>query len=125
MPPNRRHDSAKFTGTATPDPSNAGRYTLELAVAVAADPVNFDTVIYQRVAGCCSGWTKVQTGTAVPWNLPAAGFVGRAAGGQKGSGENPIEKEAIAITGTRGMAETAMPLSHLKVGRLVESPIEA
>ena len=44
-------DSAKFTGTATPDPSNAGRYTLELAVAVAADPVNFDTVIYQASGG--------------------------------------------------------------------------
>jgi hypothetical protein len=44
-------DTAKFTGTAVPDPSNAGRYTLKLVIAVAADPGDFTTVIYQAGGG--------------------------------------------------------------------------
>lgn len=44
-------DTAKFVGTATPDPLNAGRYTMKLGVTVAADPVNFTTVIYQAGGG--------------------------------------------------------------------------
>jgi len=44
-------DTAKFTGTAVPDPANAGRYTMKLAIAVAADPGNFTTVIYQAGGG--------------------------------------------------------------------------
>jgi hypothetical protein len=44
-------DTATFSGTASPDPVNAGRYTLKLGIAVAADPVNFTTVIYQADGG--------------------------------------------------------------------------
>jgi hypothetical protein len=44
-------DTAKFTGTATPDPANSGRYTMKLGIMVAADPVNFNTVIYQAGGG--------------------------------------------------------------------------
>jgi hypothetical protein len=44
-------DTAKFSGTATPDPVNAGRYTMKLGITVAADPVNFTTVIYQAGGG--------------------------------------------------------------------------
>jgi len=44
-------DTAKFTGTTTPDPTNAGRYTMKLGITVAADPVNFNTVIYQAGGG--------------------------------------------------------------------------
>jgi hypothetical protein len=44
-------DTANFSGTATPDPVNAGRYTMNLGIAVAADPVNFTTVIYQAAGG--------------------------------------------------------------------------
>jgi hypothetical protein len=44
-------DTATFSGTASPDPVNAGRYTLKLGIAVAADPVNFNTVIYQADGG--------------------------------------------------------------------------
>jgi hypothetical protein len=44
-------DTAKFTGTAAPDPTNAGRYTMKLGVTAAADPVNFNSVIYQASAG--------------------------------------------------------------------------
>jgi hypothetical protein len=44
-------DTARFTGTATPDPVNAGRYTMTLGVTAAADPLNFTTVIYQASGG--------------------------------------------------------------------------
>lgn len=44
-------DTAEFSGTASPDPVNAGRYTLKLGITVAADPVNFSTVIYQAGGG--------------------------------------------------------------------------
>jgi len=44
-------DTAKFTGTAVPDPANAGRYTMKLVMAVAADPGTFSTVIYQAGGG--------------------------------------------------------------------------
>jgi hypothetical protein len=44
-------DTAKFTGTATADPLNAGRYNMTLAVTAAADPLNFTTVIYQASGG--------------------------------------------------------------------------
>jgi hypothetical protein len=44
-------DTATFSGTATPDPVNAGRYTMRLGIAVAADPVNFTTAIYQASGG--------------------------------------------------------------------------
>ncbi len=44
-------DTATFSGTASPDPVNAGRYTLKLGITVAADPVNFTTVIYQADGG--------------------------------------------------------------------------
>jgi hypothetical protein len=41
-------DAAKFSGTAVPDPDNAGRYTISpLGIVVAADPQNFTTVVYQ------------------------------------------------------------------------------
>jgi hypothetical protein len=43
-------DTATFSGTAAPDPDNAGRYTMKLGVTIAADP-NFNTVIYQAGAG--------------------------------------------------------------------------
>ena len=43
-------DTAKFSGTAAPDPDNPGRYTMKLGLTVAADP-NFNTVIYQAGAG--------------------------------------------------------------------------
>ena len=43
-------DSATFSGTASPDPANAGRYTLKLGVTLAADP-DFNTVIYQANGG--------------------------------------------------------------------------
>jgi hypothetical protein len=52
-------DTAKFTGTAVPDPANAGRYTMKLAVAVVADPGNFTTVIYQAGGGQLF-WLDVQ-----------------------------------------------------------------
>jgi len=103
MPPNRTAPiSAKFTGTATPDPSNAGRYTLELAVAVAADPVNFDTVIYQASGGLLFWLDESANGYSVSLEPSSSRVVGRAAGGQKGSGENPIEKEAIADNWDKG-----------------------
>jgi len=44
-------DRAKFTGTATPDPTNAGRYTMNLGIEVAVDPLDFNTVIYQASGG--------------------------------------------------------------------------
>jgi hypothetical protein len=44
-------DTATFAGTASPDPSNAGRYTLNLGIAVAADPLNFTTIIYEASGG--------------------------------------------------------------------------
>ncbi len=44
-------DTAKFTGTALPDPSNAGRYTLKVTISAAADPGTFTTVIYQAGGG--------------------------------------------------------------------------
>ena len=41
-------DTANFSGTALPDPDNAGRYTISpLGIMVAADPQNFTTVVYQ------------------------------------------------------------------------------
>ena len=41
-------DAAEFSGTAIPDPDNAGRYTINpLGIIVAADPQNFTTVVYQ------------------------------------------------------------------------------
>jgi hypothetical protein len=52
-------DTAKFTGTAAPDPANPGRYTQKLAVAVVADPGNFTTVIYQAAGGQLF-WLDVQ-----------------------------------------------------------------
>ncbi|MGP0020211.1 MAG: beta strand repeat-containing protein [Candidatus Sulfotelmatobacter sp.] len=45
-------DTANFSGTAVPDPVNAGRYTIsKFGIAVAADPVNFNTIIYQASGG--------------------------------------------------------------------------
>jgi len=45
-------DTARFSGTAVPDPVNAGRYTIStFGIAVAADPVNFNTIIYQASGG--------------------------------------------------------------------------
>jgi hypothetical protein len=44
-------DTVKFSGTATPDPVNAGRYTMKVGVAVAADPEKVNTVIYQAGGG--------------------------------------------------------------------------
>jgi len=45
-------DTANFSGTAVPDPANAGRYTIsKFGIAVAADPVNFNTIIYQASGG--------------------------------------------------------------------------
>jgi hypothetical protein len=52
-------DTAKFTGTAVPDPAHPGRYTMKLAVAVVADPGNFTTVIYQAAGGQLF-WLDVQ-----------------------------------------------------------------
>ncbi len=52
-------DTAMFTGTAVPDPANAGRYTMKLAVAVVTDPGNFTTVIYQAAGGQLF-WLDVQ-----------------------------------------------------------------
>lgn len=43
-------DTARFSGTAAPDPSSAGRYTIRLDVTVAADPT-YSTVIYQASGG--------------------------------------------------------------------------
>jgi hypothetical protein len=39
-------DTAKFSGTASPDLVNAGRYTIKLDITLTADP-NFNVVIYQ------------------------------------------------------------------------------
>lgn len=44
-------DTATFSGTATPDSGNPGRYTLNLVLTIAADPVTFTTVIYQAAGG--------------------------------------------------------------------------
>jgi hypothetical protein len=43
-------DTAKYTGTASPDPANAGRYTMKLGIAVSADP-DYSTAIYQAASG--------------------------------------------------------------------------
>jgi hypothetical protein len=43
-------DTAKFSGTASPDPVNAGRYTIKLGVTLTADP-DFNVVIYQASGG--------------------------------------------------------------------------
>jgi hypothetical protein len=43
-------DTATFSGTATPDPANPGRYTMTLDVSVKADPT-YSTVIYQADGG--------------------------------------------------------------------------
>jgi hypothetical protein len=43
-------DFAKFSGTATPDPANAGRYTMSLGVTITADPA-YTTAIYQADGG--------------------------------------------------------------------------
>jgi len=43
-------DFAKFSGTATPDPANAGRYTMTLSVTITADPA-YTTAIYQADGG--------------------------------------------------------------------------
>jgi hypothetical protein len=43
-------DTAKFSGTASPDPVNAGRYTIKLDVTLTADP-DFNVVIYQASGG--------------------------------------------------------------------------
>jgi hypothetical protein len=43
-------DFAKFSGTATPDPANAGRYTMNLSVTITADPA-YTTAIYQADGG--------------------------------------------------------------------------
>jgi hypothetical protein len=44
-------DTATFTGTATPDKTSAGRYTMKLGVTVSADPASYTTVIYQADGG--------------------------------------------------------------------------
>ncbi|MGA7576468.1 MAG: hypothetical protein WCA97_20980 [Terriglobales bacterium] len=45
-------DTASFTGAAVADGANPGRYTInKLSVAVASDPANFATVIYQAGGG--------------------------------------------------------------------------
>jgi hypothetical protein len=43
-------DTATFSGTATADPANAGRYTIPLRVKVTGDPT-YTTVIYQAEGG--------------------------------------------------------------------------
>ncbi|MGA9472485.1 MAG: hypothetical protein WBV36_08475 [Terriglobales bacterium] len=43
-------DTATFTGTATPDLANAGRYTMKLGVTVSADP-SYNLAIYQANGG--------------------------------------------------------------------------
>jgi hypothetical protein len=43
-------DTAKFSGTASHDPVNAGRYTIKLGVTLTADP-DFNVVIYQASGG--------------------------------------------------------------------------
>jgi len=43
-------DAAKFSGTASPDLANPGRYTMNLSVTVTADPA-FTTAIYQASGG--------------------------------------------------------------------------
>jgi hypothetical protein len=43
-------DAATFSGTATPDTGNAGRYTMKLDVTVTADP-NYTVAIYQAAGG--------------------------------------------------------------------------
>ena len=40
-----------FSGAATPDPSNAGRYTIPLTITVGGSPTVFDVVIYQAGGG--------------------------------------------------------------------------
>jgi len=40
-----------FSGTATPDPANAGRYTMPLTVAVAGKPTAYNGTIYQASGG--------------------------------------------------------------------------
>jgi hypothetical protein len=44
-------DTAGYSGSALPDPVNAGRYTMKLSISVAADPLDFTTVIYQAAGG--------------------------------------------------------------------------
>jgi hypothetical protein len=45
-------DTAKFSGTATPDADNAGRYTIKLGITATGEgAVNFVTVIYQASGG--------------------------------------------------------------------------
>jgi hypothetical protein len=39
-------DTATFAGTASPDPANPGRYTMNLGVTIAADPT-YNTVVYE------------------------------------------------------------------------------
>ena len=43
-------DTATFSGTATPDPANAGRYTMKLDITVTADP-DYTVAIYQAAGG--------------------------------------------------------------------------
>jgi hypothetical protein len=45
-------DTAKFSGAATPDPDNVGRYTIKLGItATGESAVNFVSVIYQASGG--------------------------------------------------------------------------
>jgi hypothetical protein len=44
-------DTATFSGTASPDPANAGRYTIKLGVTLAAADPDFNAVIYQANGG--------------------------------------------------------------------------
>jgi hypothetical protein len=50
--PSGTDNGVKFTGTASPDSVNGGRYTIRLGVAVPGEgPVDFTTVIYQANGG--------------------------------------------------------------------------
>jgi hypothetical protein len=52
-------DTAKFSGSALPDASNPGRYTMKVTQVVGSDPDNFTTVIYQAGGGQLF-WLDVQ-----------------------------------------------------------------
>jgi hypothetical protein len=44
-------DTATFSGTATADKNNPGRYTMKLGVTISADPATYNSVIYQADGG--------------------------------------------------------------------------
>ena len=96
------YSGVPFAGTATPDGTNAGRYTIPLNItAVAGSPVDFQVVIYQAGGGQLF-WIDEDNLSLFLGPLEQQGSLTRTPRGKKSRGEKQTKTEIIASNREEG-----------------------